>query len=98
MKIVLEEGFLHRCRSASAGGNSAVLDILANLRAILSNPQQHAGLGMRKLHPFELWEVRSGLKLRALFFHKNDSAVFVFLGTHDEVQAFLRRYKRPAPQ
>jgi len=52
-------------------------------------------LGLRKLHPFELWEVRVGLKLRALFFHKNDSALFVFLGTHDEVQAFLRHYKRP---
>jgi hypothetical protein len=52
-------------------------------------------LGIRKLHPFELWELRAGLKLRALFFHRNDSAIFVFLGTHDEVQAFLRHYKHP---
>jgi hypothetical protein len=97
MKIVLEEPFLRRCRSASAEESAAVLDILANLRTALSSPQHHTGLGLRKLHPFELWEVRVGLKLRALFFHKNDSALFVFLGTHDEVQAFLRHYKRPAP-
>jgi len=95
MKIVLEEEFLRRSRSASAGERTAVLDILANLRASLSNPRQHTGLGIGKLHPFELWEVRVSLKLRALFFHKNDLAVFVFLGTHDEVQAFLRHYKRP---
>jgi hypothetical protein len=95
MKIVLEEGFLRRCRSASAEEQSAVLDI-ANLRASLSNPQRHAGLGLRTLHPSALWEVRVGLRLRALFFHKNDSALFVFLGTRDEVQAFLRHYKRPA--
>ena len=97
MKIVLEEEFLRRSRGVSAEERSAVLDVLANLRAVLSNPRQHTGLGVRKLHPSELWEVRVGLKLRALFFHKNDSAVFVFLGTHDEVQAFLRHYKRPAP-
>ncbi|MGC9945483.1 MAG: hypothetical protein ABSF64_03730 [Bryobacteraceae bacterium] len=48
------------------------------------------------MHPSALWEVRVGLRLRALFFHKNDSALFVFLGTRDEVQAFLRHYKRPA--
>lgn len=96
MKIVLEEPFLRRCRSASAVESAAVLDVLANLRTALSNPRHHTGLGIRRLHPFELWEVRVGLKLRALFFHKDDSAVFVCLGTHDEVQAFLRHYKRPA--
>ena len=98
MKIVLEEPFLRRCRSASAEESSAVLDILANLRTALSNPRQHTGLGIRKLHPSDLWEVRIGLKLRALFFRNKDSAFFVFLGTHDGVQAFLRHYKRPAPQ
>ncbi len=87
---------MRRCRSVSAQESSAVLDILANLRSALSNPQQSGGLGLRKLHPFELWEVRVGLKLRALFFHKNNTAVFVCLGTHDEVQAFLRHYKDSA--
>jgi hypothetical protein len=95
MKIVLEEQFLRRCRNASAEESSGVLENLANLRAVLSNPHQQTGLGIRKLHPFELWELRAGLKLRALFFHRNDSAIFVFLGTHDEVQAFLRHYKHP---
>jgi hypothetical protein len=55
-------------------------------------------VGLRKLHPFDLWEVRLGLKLRALFFHRDDSAVFVFVGAHDEVQDFLRHYKRPKVQ
>ncbi len=95
MKIVLEEGFLRRCRSATGEQRSAILDTFANLRTALANAQQHSGLGVRKLHPFELWEVRLGLSLRAVFFHKDDSAVFVFLGTHDEVQAFLRHYRRP---
>jgi hypothetical protein len=98
MKIVLEEGFLRCCGGASPGERSAILEILANLTATLSNPQQHAGVGLRKLHPFDLWEVRLGLKLRALFFHRDDSAVFVFVGAHDEVQDFLRHYKRPKVQ
>ena len=95
MKIVLEEEFLRRSRGVSAEERSVVLDIIVNLRAALSDPKQFAGLGIRKLHPMELWEVRIGLKLRALFFHRDNSAFFVFLGTHDEVKRFLRRY-RPA--
>jgi len=35
--------------------------------AALSNPRQYTGLGLRKPHPSELWEVRIGLKLRVLF-------------------------------
>ena len=49
-----------------------------------------AGLGVRKLHPSGLWEARVGLSLRAVFGLARDEATFVFLGSHDEVQRFLK--------
>ena len=50
---------------------------------------EHTGLGLRKLHPAGLWEVRAGLSLRAIFQMDRDQAVFLFLGNHDEVKRFL---------
>ena len=61
-----------------------------DLETGLANPQEHRGLGLRKLHPTGIWEIRVGLSLRALFRLREDEAVFVFLGTHDEVRRFLR--------
>jgi len=65
------------------------LKLILDLEIGLSNPQEHTGLGLRKLHPSGIWEVRAGLSLRALFRLDNDEAVFVFLGSHDEVKRFL---------
>ena len=48
------------------------------------------GLGLRKLHPSGVWEVRVGLSLRALFVLSKNEAVLLFLGAHDEVKRFLR--------
>ena len=51
-----------------------------------SRPQ---GLGLRRLRgPF--WEIRIGLRYRALFEMKKDWITFIFVGSHDEVRKFLR--------
>jgi hypothetical protein len=47
-------------------------------------------MGRRKLNPHPIWEARLGLKMRAVFRLEDDQVIFVFLGTHDEVQRFLR--------
>ena len=55
-----------------------------------SNPHEHRGLGLRKLHLSGVWELRVGISLRALFRLREGEAVFVFLGNHDEIQRFLK--------
>jgi len=64
-----------------------------DLETALANPQEHRGLGLRKLHPTGVWEIRIGLSWRALFRLLEDEAVFVVLGTHDEVRRFLRELR-----
>jgi hypothetical protein len=56
----------------------------------VANPQEHRGLGLRKLHPIGIWEVRVGLSLRALFRLSDDEAVFIFMSTHHDVKRYLR--------
>ena len=90
MKFSLLERFRQQCRAADRQDQAAILKLLVELQTALANPHEQRGLGLRKLHPAGIWEVRAGLSLRALFRLADDEAIFVFLGTHDEVKKFLK--------
>lgn len=90
MNIVLRDSFLRASRSLTQEERSALMQIFVDLRANLSDPARHAGLGLRKLTPYPVWEARLGLKMRAVFRLENDQVIFIFLGTHDQVRRFLR--------
>ena len=90
MKFSLLDGFRRQCRAAGREDQAAILKLFLELQTALANPHQHGGLGLRRLHASGIWEVRVGLSLRALFRLAPDEAIFVFLGTHDEVKRFLK--------
>ena len=52
--------------------------------------QLPAGFGLTKLRPM-LWEIRSGLAQRILFWRAKDEVRCTFVGSHDEVRRFLKR-------
>jgi hypothetical protein len=90
LRVSFLDRFLRQLRAARAQDRAAALDALLDLEAVLANPACHRGLGLRKLHPTDLWEIRIGLALRVLFRLSRDEATFVFLGTHDDVKRFLK--------
>ena len=90
MKISLLERFRRACRALPPHDQAAVLRMLLELERGLANPREHTGLGLRKLHPEGIWEVRVGLSLRALFRLAEDEVILLFLGTHEEVKRFVR--------
>ena len=90
MKISILERFRRACRALPPHDQAAVLRMLLELEPGLANPREHTGLGLRKLHPEGIWEVRVGLSLRALFRLAEDEAILLFLGTHEEVKRFVR--------
>ena len=59
------------------------------LQTSLGHPHRHAGLGIRKLVG-GYFEMRAGLHLRVIFRMDSEDVVFVFAGTHDEVQRFIK--------
>lgn len=91
MKLSLLERFRRACRTLTPHDQAAVLRMILELERVLANPQEHTGLGLRKLHQAGIWEVRVGLSLRALFRLAGDEAILLFLGTHDEVKRFVQR-------
>ena len=65
---------------------------LQRVPAAFGRPHLHAGLGIRPLRP-GLWEFRSGLHWRCLFRREGDWLVVVLLGTHGDVQRYLRNVR-----
>ena len=90
MRITFLEPFRRRCRGLEAEQQAAVLQALLELDAALAQPHEHRGLGLRKLHPAGLWEIRVGLDLRVVFRLKGDEIICSLLGAHDDVRRFLK--------
>ena len=62
---------------------------LLELGNAFGQPHEHVGLGIRKLRA-NLFECRSGLALRALFLVSDTELIVRFIGTHYDVQKYLR--------
>lgn len=60
------------------------------IRAMAAH-QLPAGFGLTQLRR-ALWEIRSGLPQRILFWRTKDEARFTFVGDHDEVRRFLKHF------
>ena len=50
------------------------------------------GFGLTKLRP-GVWEIRSGLAQRILFWRTTQDIRFTFVGDHDEVARFLKHLR-----
>lgn len=47
------------------------------------------GLGFKSLG-HGIWEIRAGLSERVLFYKDKETVVFVLVGSHDEIQKYLK--------
>jgi mRNA-degrading endonuclease YafQ of YafQ-DinJ toxin-antitoxin module len=90
MRIALTERFQSDVRALAPDQRAAVLEAILALPRAFGTPHLHAGLGLRKLHPSGIWEVRVGLALRLVFTLGGDTVTMVRAGTHDEIRRWLR--------
>lgn len=73
-----------------AAGREA--EVSAALKLVVEgfgNPHAHSGLSIRKLGK-NLYECRTGLSWRLVFFAEKGILTFDFAGDHDEVGSYLR--------
>jgi mRNA-degrading endonuclease YafQ of YafQ-DinJ toxin-antitoxin module len=56
----------------------------------MGEPHMHSGLGIRKIHRSGIWEARVGLGLRLVFGVEDQAITLVRVGTHEDVQRYLR--------
>ncbi len=66
-----------------------IKDAIRNLVIFLETKQQPHGLGLKRLRA-DYWQVRAGLGDRVIFRLVDDLIEFVIVGSHDEIQRFLR--------
>ncbi len=90
MRIALVERFQKDVRSLGQDQKASVFDVLLSLPRAVGEPHFHSGLGIRKLHRSGIWEARVGLGLRLVFTIEHDLLTLVRVGTHEEIQRYLR--------
>lgn len=90
MKLALTERFQHDVRNLARDRRAALFDVMLSLPRALGQPHLHSGLGIRKLHRSGIWEARVGLGVRLVFTIEADLLTAVRVGTHEEIQRYLR--------
>ena len=93
LRIEASPGLLKLLRSNARAERRLVGKAINVAIAAWGHPHLHAGAGIRKLQ-HNLYECRSGLKSRLVFEPRpNGRLYFHTLGSHDEVQRFLKAYR-----
>jgi mRNA-degrading endonuclease RelE of RelBE toxin-antitoxin system len=87
--LLIDPGVQKQLRALPRNERAEVVLKLLELGEIFGQPHRHVGLGIRKLRG-DLFECRVGLVRRVLFRASSDALLIRFLGSHDEVQKYLR--------
>ncbi len=90
MKITLTERFQKDVEDLQDLQRSQAFSILLKLPGALRDIHRHSGLGLRKIHPSGIFEARVGLGLRMVFGFEKENLILHRIGTHDEIQRYLR--------
>lgn len=87
--IEFDRGLLDRLRALPKGRRREIGELIAAVQAAFGQPHQHMGTGLRKLRQRH-YEIRLGLDQRLVFEDRGDALHFKLLGSHDDVNRFLR--------
>ena len=90
MQIILTERFQEDVESLSDQQKDQVFSVILKLPRAMKELHQHSGLGLRKIHSSGVFELRIGLGLRVAFGWQKNAALLHRVGTHDEIQKFLK--------
>lgn len=91
MAIEIDPDFLAQLRKLPKPVRRRVGLAIEGVRAHWGKPHHHGGVGIRRLAA-HLYESRVGLQERLVFQSLETGLYFHFMGSHDEVQKFLRSH------
>ena len=89
MKLLLTERFQRDLAGLSREERVRCLELVLALPRVLGDPHRHTGIGVRKLHRSGIFEARIGLGLRVVFAIRDDQAVLVAVGSHDDIRRYI---------
>lgn len=89
MKFYYKKEFIKRFSAYPISLQELILEADQQIKAYLENQVAPYGLRIKKVGP-NTFEARATDKIRIVWVRKEDVAYFVLLGTHDEVNRFIR--------
>ena len=92
MQIELTKRFLAAEKRLNAVDAAAVDTALAQLLATFGRPHTHTGASVRPIRP-PVYELRASRALRIVFVRQGDTLKVDFVGSHDEIAAYLRNLR-----
>ena len=90
--LSIDPAVMRRLRELPRTEKAECLMVLCDLAEIFGQPHIHSGLAIRKLGS-KLFECRGSLALRFIFQDRAADLFVSFLGSHDEINALLKRGK-----
>ena len=90
MNLALTERFQRDVKDLEEEQRAAVFEAILSLPRAIGESHLHSGLGIRKLHRSGIWEARLGLGLRLVFAIQKEVLTLVRVGTHQDIQQYLR--------
>jgi hypothetical protein len=87
--LLIDPGVQKQLRALPRNERADVVLKLLELADVFGQPHRHTGLGIRKLRG-DLFECRVALAGHVLFRASSDALLIRFIGSHDEVQKYLR--------
>lgn len=92
MKVRYLNSFVKTFESLITLDRTKTTRIISDLLEFLENKTRpSAGLGLKKLRK-NLWEIRIDIKNRVLFLLSSDLVIFAFVGSHDEIKKYLKKF------
>ncbi len=82
--------FLHTWKGLTESQKERIIDIIVALPALLRNPHQHTGFGLRNLRGSRYYEARIDLRWRLVMRMESDEIIFFDVLNHDQVKRLLR--------
>lgn len=97
-RVQLDDALLAELREWPKRDRKRVGDVIRNAQENFGKPHLHSGAGIRDLSPsgkrLHVYECRVSRPLRIVFTLERPSLLyFHMIGTHDEVQRFLRSFR-----
>jgi mRNA-degrading endonuclease RelE of RelBE toxin-antitoxin system len=89
LSVLLNPRFLATLKHLSDADVRRTEEALRVLPDCFGLPHRHAGISIRRLRK-NMYECRSGLKVRILFRVHAQALEVLFIGNHDDVRSFIR--------
>ena len=91
-QVIVLVSFARSARKLSTPDKTQLAESLEQFNHFVLTGDLAIGLGFKKIGQ-DKYEFRTGLRLRVVVKAEGDTYYLVFIGSHDEVNRYLRKYR-----